>query len=1315
MIQQGQAHVSGGNLHIQETARTVELSGGMFDHGQAAAGGNICVIGAADTLVKIGKDAVIKKGVSQWEKGSSFAGGGGNIFCQGGKMDIYGEVSLGTANLTGGNMEVRAAVVQLLDGAQVMDGWADYDGGNIFVNGTGTLVISDSAVSGGTAGRNGSNVYAENWVSLEKTAQAADDGGIYMDSSAKLRVYGSFDGDVALSGLELPAPVYGATLDADRFECTGSFSGKLWLSQIQDKPCLFGVDKKLLVGSVYTVKDGVKTWYPDNATAVANYGEADYLVPQGDLELAGSNYVVDLAGQHLNITGTGRVTLFDSSNDTYEVCGSARFDGPIMMNALAQRVMGKQYVRVWNSGTYSFHRINLQISAVSMRVSCGGVYYSAQWLCDDTVAPLIQGFGIGVSLADMPTESLRYDQDTKHTYHAGSEFVSGANKHGVLIRDILQDRATAGDDRAERNSAYGKLPIYAKAYAIIDNGVDRAQTIISNDNIAFSMYDVLESIERNMPHYYSAAQSLQNFQTYWAQNGLDGAEWDFDFTVPVELLQLQQTYRQTQMLTGQLHDRLENAADLSAWKNQMAAGSIDFASCLENGQVSYISSNTWDSTAFVGGVEARFTVDDKTVDCNMLFASREDLEAVLTNSGAFTYSNGSFQTNALTSATFVSLINSVKSQGGLVLLAHPKEMGLIDSKDALDYWFADGIAVDIGTSEQNYKLWTDLLAEGKKVWAVTSNAGNLTGRADAVTLYTKEKSAQAMLKQLASGDFANGALGLQMMLGDTLMGGTCSFEGEKLVLCVDTAEAGALEAGHAYRVDLITKTGVVQSWTYTGRAMYEIMDADADQAFYRLEVVDETTGQRIAVGNPIWNENYGLKVGFAREDITPNYKVLLVGTSPRVSQSAKDGIFLTCVALQEGKETYLIYTADFIKADSSRYVANAKSAVSQATGVPVGNITISATHTHSSVGIAQDHWTFETENDGDGNLARFRDDFNAAAVRTAQSAIADLTKVDAAHAGAVTGKKDVAFVRHYTTWLGVDYSNDGGYDNSSYRKHASDADNQIQLVQFERTGDKKDVVLMSVPAHATLNERSEELSADFPYYARTYVEQNTNSLVAYFIGAAGDQVPRSKLTDSRLKSTLGVSNNTDAAIYGQKLGGYAVEALNSGLTQLRSTAVKITPAVFEGKIGTDHFDSINTAKSLVQSYDRGETVSSDFKSAGFAGIYDARWTVYRKEYSDAYGQGMDMNIKTMAVGDLGFIFAPYEMAGVNGKQIKDGSPYATTFIATCSDDSVSYVASQDAFDHESYEAQCTWFASGSGELLAKRFVEVLEQQKYNQN
>ena len=320
---------------------------------------------------------------------------------------------------------------------------------------------------------------------------------------------------------------------------------------------------------------------------------------------------------------------------------------------------------------------------------------------------------------------------------------------------------------------------------------------------------------------------------------------------------------------------------------------------------------------------------------------------------------------------------------------------------------------------------------------------------------------------------------------------------------------------------------------------------------------------------------------------------------------------------------------------------------------------------------------------------------------------------------------DVAFVRHYIKRDGsADYSNTGGYDvaesilqvylkGCQYKAHATQADNEIQLLRFSREDQKKDVVLMSVPAHATLKENSEYLSADFPNYARRYMESNTNSLVACFIGAAGDQVPRSKLSNFYLKQTMNVSNNTEAKAYGEKIGRYAVEALQKGLPQLTNTTLRLTPAVYAGQIRIDTESRYNDAKALLDSYNAGTDISAAMKKKGFTDLSEISAVVRRYERVEKSGAGMDIIIKTMAIGEVGIVFAPYEMSGANGKQIKQASPYENTFIVACSEDIIGYVASQDAYNHNSYEAWSSWLTEGSGELLAKRYVQVLEQMKFH--
>ena len=91
------------------------------------------------------------------------------------------------------------------------------------------------------------------------------------------------------------------------------------------------------------------------------------------------------------------------------------------------------------------------------------------------------------------------------------------------------------------------------------------------------------------------------------------------------------------------------------------------------------------------------------------------------------------------------------------------------------------------------------------------------------------------------------------------------------------------------------------------------------------------------------------------------------------------------------------------------------------------------------------------------------------------------------------------------------------------------------------------------------------------------------------------------------------------------------------------------------------------------------------------------------------GTEQAMELSTAAVGGLGFACAPYEMFCDNGQQIKAGSPYPMTFVVTCCNNSVSYVASAAAYDHGSYEVDNRRFSKGIGEILVAQFTDMFGQ------
>ncbi len=390
-------------------------------------------------------------------------------------------------------------------------------------------------------------------------------------------------------------------------------------------------------------------------------------------------------------------------------------------------------------------------------------------------------------------------------------------------------------------------------------------------------------------------------------------------------------------------------------------------------------------------------------------------------------------------------------------------------------------------------------------------------------------------------------------------------------------------------------------------------------------------------------------------------------------------VSVSCIAVRGGNETFLLYTVDVISV-SSTWATPMKNAIYAATGVKKDNILISTTHTHSGVGVNYD-WIGHAD-----DKTAYMEKFYAAAVAAGSDAIADMAQAQVRSDSVAT--ENMAFVRHTSA--------------------AAQPDGQLQLVQLQREN-KKDIVLMSFPVHATFMESGTVLSADFPGYARAYVEANYDALVAYFIGTGGNQTPTSG--DSTYKETA-----DDCQAYGEKLGNYAVCALEDGLKATENTHVVYSSSACTldtNMLTAEEASRLELAKEVK---DAAETYGNNALQTkllvelyGFESVYQAKAIVTRS----TLGAQNDITIRVLTLSrDVAFVFAPYEMFSNEGLAIKAASPYDCTFMITCSNANNGYIPSDYAWEiNGCYEVQVTRWAKGTAWELVEAYTVLLSKLK----
>ena len=447
----------------------------------------------------------------------------------------------------------------------------------------------------------------------------------------------------------------------------------------------------------------------------------------------------------------------------------------------------------------------------------------------------------------------------------------------------------------------------------------------------------------------------------------------------------------------------------------------------------------------------------------------------------------------------------------------------------------------------------------------------------------------------------------------------------------------------------------------------------------------------------------GLQVGFGRESIVPDITgVEIAGgdASARLSDGYRDEVAATCIAIREGDQTILLYTLDFIVVDKNVYAA--QPAIAEATGVPEENILLNCTHTHSGVSI-RSNWP---------GVESYRNLYQESAVRAAQNAIADLSPAVMYYGSTMT--ENMVFVRHYLMENGTTYGNGHGTTaNTSIKEHLYPSDGELQVIKFARAAeDKKDVILMNLGAHATMMNAiaPNTISADWPYNARTYVEENSDSLCAVFEAAAGDQIP-----NSNIKEIAPYGNKYPE--FGNKIGEYCLGVMNGEMTQAPGTGIQLkvhnytAKSMKEGMEDAERFAQAKEIQSLVAQLGSSHNdVKALVSKYGFPSVYEATGLVSRASYPETYS----MDLHLMTIDGVSFIFAPFEMFGVTGRDIKDNSPYDMTFVITCSENAgghMGYLPHEYGCEEGFYEYDVTKFARGTAEDLAVTYVELLTEMK----
>ena len=436
-----------------------------------------------------------------------------------------------------------------------------------------------------------------------------------------------------------------------------------------------------------------------------------------------------------------------------------------------------------------------------------------------------------------------------------------------------------------------------------------------------------------------------------------------------------------------------------------------------------------------------------------------------------------------------------------------------------------------------------------------------------------------------------------------------------------------------------------------------------------------------------------LQIGFARECYSPDTPQPQNGSC--MGYTVLTDLYVTCVALSDGKEQALIFSND-IRNFSPQFVTAFRREVVEETGMDGDRILISCTHNHSAP---------------DNNYYQKRDEVTdwvericfPAVRKAAREALADLSPVKRLTCGK-TEVDHVAFVRRNFRENGLFASIIGTpYSTSPHVRHETEADRELRVLRFYREG-KKDVVLTNFQVHAAtaLNAHPDKICADFLHELRRVTEESGEFSILYLQGGCGNINTYSKVYPDAC--------NDDYDRAGRLLGEGVLRALEKE-RELLFDGLCVQKEEYVGYCNhtRDHLveQARQTHREFVESGLDRKTGQHIFDRAGFDSDHECLQIISKSQLEKTRA----VPLCTVCFGEVGMTFAPFEMFDTNCRQIRDASPFEFTMTVGYTNFRHHYLPSAYAFSNKGYEALQCFFIPGTGETVALEFLRLLKQAK----
>ena len=446
--------------------------------------------------------------------------------------------------------------------------------------------------------------------------------------------------------------------------------------------------------------------------------------------------------------------------------------------------------------------------------------------------------------------------------------------------------------------------------------------------------------------------------------------------------------------------------------------------------------------------------------------------------------------------------------------------------------------------------------------------------------------------------------------------------------------------------------------------------------------------------------------GAAKSNITPFLGGGIVGNfgDPPPAMHVHDELHAKCLALDDGKTKILFIVVDIIGLNTN-LTEEAKRIISEETGVPAGNVMISAIHTHSA-----------TSAQGEGDRRRKWsvgepfDEYQKFVIRRlADVARIALNNLEPARIG--WGKGSVpehVFVRRWLMKPDAQVINPfGGQDkvrtnpgrnNPDLLEPAGKPDPEVSFISVQSKEGRPLALLANYGLHYVGGVPRNHISAD--YFA-----------------VFSDRIQELLKADRQVPPFIGImSNGTSGNVNNVNFAGPAEK--HEPYEKMRIVAEDVAREVFRAHSRIEFHDWVQLG--AIQEVIKLEVRKPDRKTIEWAEDVlkrpDNVKPVHSNEVAYAgrvlnlldYPDQMDVVLQSFRIGDLGVATIPFETFAETGMEIKEKSPFKSTFVIELANGYNGYLPTPEQHELGGYE---TWLSTSKVEKDAsvKIVAKLLNQ------